>query len=238
MQANVRVKGKEDMDKQKEKERKREEKELRKIAAANGIKMAKTASLTLATMPVPDSGSLTMGAGMSISTNMSMDVDGGNRVAEPKAGDWASLSMFQGSVHSLGGFKMSGWSTIGPSESSNPLMPAINQLSPLSQTAPSSDHNPTFRNAGWSSLDTTTTQTSESSSSSHGCSSKVESRSDQRWRGSTEPTDSPAPSEPGALQSLPSMPPLPSTIPPAQIPQAMPVRSNWQQFQKGTSRRK
>jgi Zinc-finger double-stranded RNA-binding len=41
MQANVRLKPKEDMDKRKEKERKREEKELRKIAAANGIRMAK-----------------------------------------------------------------------------------------------------------------------------------------------------------------------------------------------------
>jgi len=43
MQANVRLKPKEDIDKRKEKERKREEKELRKIAAANGIRMAKPA---------------------------------------------------------------------------------------------------------------------------------------------------------------------------------------------------
>ncbi|KAF6766261.1 hypothetical protein DFP72DRAFT_1038961 [Ephemerocybe angulata] len=41
MNANARPTAKEDLDKRKEKERRREEKELRKIAAANGIKMPK-----------------------------------------------------------------------------------------------------------------------------------------------------------------------------------------------------
>ena len=207
MQANVRVKAKEDMDKQKEKERKREEKELRKIAAANGIKMAKTPSSTLATVPVPESGSLTTGAGMS-----SMDIDGGP-VAEPKTGGWASLS-----ASSQGGFKKSGWATIG----SNSLTPSTSAIERQSPSTPSSHHNPTFRNAGWSSLDTGSSQpfplTNQTSSSSHGDSC-------QRWQGSTQPTDSPPPS--------PSEPSLPSP----QVPKAM-ARSNWQQFQKGTSRRK
>lgn len=39
MQANVRVQPQDEIDRRKEKERRREEKDLRKIAAANGIKM-------------------------------------------------------------------------------------------------------------------------------------------------------------------------------------------------------
>ena len=206
MQANVRVKAKEDVDKQKEKERKREQKELRKIAAANGIKMAKTPS-TLATVPVPESGSLATGPGMS------MDIDGGSRVAElPKTGGWASLSASQGSQ---GGFKKSGWATIGPS-SSNSLRQstsAIDQQPRPPQTASSNitrHHDPTFRNAGWSSLDTSSQPfpaTSDRSSSSHGDSFRDQSDSSQRWQGF------PPPPEPGASQSLPPMPPLPPNNP-------------------------
>ena len=167
MQAKVRVKAKEDVDKQKEKERKREEKELRKIAAANGIKMAKTPS-TLATVPVPESGSLATGTGMSI------DIDRGIPVPEPPktSGGWASLSASQGSQ---GGFKKSGWATVGPT-SSNSLTPstsAIDGQPPSASPNITSHLNPTFRNAGWSSLDTGSSQpfpvinqTSDTSSSS------------------------------------------------------------------------
>ena len=202
MQANVRVKAKEDVDKQKEKERKREQKELRKIAAANGIKMAKTPS-TLAIVPVPESGSLTTGAGMS------MEIDGGSPVAElPKTGGgWASLSASQGSH---GGFKKSGWATISPS-SSNSLTRSIDRHPSSAQTASpniTSHHNPTFRNAGWSSLDTgssqpfpVTCQASDISSSSHGCSFRDESGSSQRWQ------SLPPPPEPGALPPMPPLPP-------------------------------
>ena len=183
MQANVRVKAKEDMDKQKEKERKREQKELRKIAAANGIKMAKTPS-TMATVPVPESGSLATGPGMS------MDIDGGSPVAEPPktGGGWASLSASQGSQ---GGFKKSGWATIGPSFS-NSLTQSTSPIDrqPSSAQTASSHHNPTFRNAGWSSLDTgssqpfpVTYQTSDTSSSSHESSFRDESGSSQRRQG-------------------------------------------------------
>jgi hypothetical protein len=207
MQANVRVKAKEDMDKQKEKERKREQKELRKIAAANGIKMAKTPS-TLATVPVPESGSLATGPGMS------MEIDGGSSVAEPSktGGGWASLSASQGSQ---GGFKKSGWATIGPSSSNSQTQStsAIERQQVPAQTALSKiprHHNPTFRNAGWSSLDTgssqpfpATYQTSDRNLSSHGGSFRDESGSSQRWHGF------PPPPEPGASQSFPPMPPLP-----------------------------
>ena len=208
------------MDKQKEKERKREQKELRKIAAANGIKMAKTPS-TIATVPVPESGSLATGPGMS------MDIDGGSPVAEPpKTGGWASLSVSQGSQ---GGFKKSGWATIGSSSSNSltRLTSAIDRQQPPAQTAYSNTtrhHNPTFRNAGWSSLDTgssqpfpATYQTTDRSSSSHGGSIRDESGFGQRWQGLPPP-------EPEASQPLPPMPPLPPTI--AKPVQAMPARSN------------
>jgi len=242
MQANVRVKAKEEVDKQKEKERKREEKELRKIAAANGIKIP---SSTIAAAPVPESGSLATASGIGMC--MSMDIDGGNPVAEPKTGGgWASLSAFQGSVHSQGGFKKSGWATIGPSSSSNPLTPSISVIDRHSSQTPPSHitryHNPTFRNAGWSSLDTGSSQplpapnTSETGSSSHSWSkgfttSRDESASGQQ--GSIEPTDPTLPSESEALSLVPQTMPKP-----AQVPQANAPRSNWQQFQKGVGRRK
>ena len=245
MQANVRVKAKEDVDKQKEKERKREEKELRKIAAANGIKMAKTPSSTLAVVSVPESGNLATapGMGMSANTNISMDIDGGNPVTESKTdGGWAPLSA---PVHSQGGFKKSGWATIGPSSSNSSAPPS--QSAPVVDQPPSniaSHRNPTFRNGGWSSLDTgsshplpVTNQTSETSSSSHGGGgwsnlSRDESGYGQRWQGSTEPIDPIPPPEV-------TPPPIPLETPkPAQVPQAKPPRSNWQQFQKGASRRK
>jgi Wiskott-Aldrich syndrome protein len=75
MQANVRLKPKEDTDRRKEKERKREEKELRKIAAANGIRMPKpTYSLDSAT-----------------STSVTMDEALESQPAVNKSG-WASLA--------------------------------------------------------------------------------------------------------------------------------------------------
>jgi hypothetical protein len=189
--------------------------------------MAKTPS-TLATVPVPESGSLATGAGMS------MDIDGGSPLAEPPmtGGGWASLSASQGSQ---GGFKKSGWATIGPS-SSNSLTrstSAVDRQPSSAQTAShniTSQHNPTFRNAGWSSLDTgssqpfpVTYQTSDTSSSSHGGSFRDESGSSQRWQ------SLPPPPEP--LQPLPPMPPPPPNDP-------MPARSNLPQFQKVASRRK
>ena len=236
MQANVRIKAKEDVDKQKEKEKKREEKELRKIAAANGIKMAKTPSSTLAAVPVPDS-----------ALGISMDIDGGKPVPESKTSGWASLSASQGSQ---GGFKKSGWATIEPSSSSTPSSAsasAINRASAHGMTSSNcitSHHNPTFRNAGWSSLDTGSSQpipvTNQPSSSHGGGGWSKDLTSSAEGSGSGKPTDltppPPPPSEPAALQPLPPMPPALPTIPkPTQVP---PPRSNWQQFQKGAGRRK
>lgn len=56
MQNNVRIKPVDEVEKRKEKERKREEKELRKIAAANGIRMAKSTTVA-ALAPVTEGSS-------------------------------------------------------------------------------------------------------------------------------------------------------------------------------------
>jgi len=217
--------------------------------------MAKTPSSTLAAVPVPDLGSLATAPGMGV--DMSMDIDGGKPAESKTSGGWASPSTSQGSVHSQGGFKKSGWATVGPSSSSNS---AIGRQPPSAHAPTSSNsitghQNPTFRNAGWSSLDTgssqpipVTNQTSTTSSSSHGGggwsrslpSSRDGSGFGERWQGSTEPTGQTLPpSKPAAQQSLPPMPPVPPTIPKTtQVPETKPSRSNWQQFQKGTGRRK
>ena len=78
MQANVRLKPKEDIDKRKEKERKREEKELRKIAAANGIRMAK---------PTPN---INLDATTSADIPMDISSTADSQLAAKKAG-WASF---------------------------------------------------------------------------------------------------------------------------------------------------
>ncbi|KAK0465341.1 G-patch-domain Zn-finger DNA-binding protein [Desarmillaria tabescens] len=85
MQANVRIKPQDEVDKRKEKERKREERELRKIAAANGVKMTKSLSLVTATSP-----------------------DSGDSASQPSIPHITS-----GNAQS--GFKKSGWATIGSS---------------------------------------------------------------------------------------------------------------------------
>ncbi|KAF8168326.1 hypothetical protein B0H34DRAFT_646329 [Crassisporium funariophilum] len=273
MQANVRIKPKEELDKQKEKERKREEKELRKIAAANGIKMPKQLTATTASALAPVSGSA------------DMDVDG--TPIEPKIGGWASLSTPQVANTTTGsqtGFKKSGWATVGPSSSSSSSFtssstPATDRLVPPSSTSVSGHgtaaglgHNPTFRNAGWTSLDTGSSQPnpaphrppdqpyqdhlpprepaassqqggwsrgfSSTSTQFSGGSSSIPSR---EWQGTFDRGQGlpppPPPSEPTAAQPPPPQPPPspPPTDPPVV---AKPARSNWQQFQKGVSRRK
>ncbi|KAF9073744.1 hypothetical protein BDP27DRAFT_1381526 [Rhodocollybia butyracea] len=89
MQANARIKPQEEIDKRKEKERKREEKELRKIAAASGIKMAKSTlptSVLAPVVPEAPSGS--------------------------KPSGWAPVSTSVGVLPSSDGFKKAGWASV------------------------------------------------------------------------------------------------------------------------------
>ena len=135
----------EEQDRRKEKERKREEKELRKIAAAAGVKMTKTAP-TLAPVPAP---------GESQSTGF-------------KKGGWASIPSTSVNSSST---RATGWGAVGsPADSSHSPSPAPEAVSSSSSfsTMPVTSHPydlpdqrqlhqpaPAFRTAGWSSMDGT-----------------------------------------------------------------------------------
>ncbi|KAJ7655060.1 hypothetical protein DFH06DRAFT_489400 [Mycena polygramma] len=143
MQANIRI-PQDDLDKRKEKERKREEKELRKIAAANGIKMAKPPAAVISALAPADP----VGAG-------SMDVDGA-----PLNAGWASASASR-STDSQPGFRKSGWATVGSSSTHAPPIPEPAVASGGGgPPPPSSSGHPAFRNAGWTSLESGSTQSS------------------------------------------------------------------------------
>ncbi|KAJ6627171.1 hypothetical protein B0H10DRAFT_1941347 [Mycena sp. CBHHK59/15] len=150
MQANIRI-PQDDVDKRKEKERKREEKELRKIAAANGIKMSKP-SMPISALPASD---------LAGGSSPSMDLDG-----VPLSSGWASVSGTRSS-EAQPAPKKSGWATVGSVSVSMPAPPL--ELSrpsegwapapPLASTHGSSTY-PAFRTAGWTSLDTGSSQSS------------------------------------------------------------------------------
>ncbi|KAF7339855.1 G-patch-domain Zn-finger DNA-binding protein [Mycena venus] len=127
MQANIRI-PQDDVDKRKEKERKREEKELRKIAAANGIKMPKPPAAVISALAPAEP----LGV-----TSSSMDIDG---VPLNSAGASTSSS----------GFKKSGWATVGSSTSAAPPPPPPE---PSGGWAPPPPGSSAFRSAGWTSLD-------------------------------------------------------------------------------------
>ena len=228
MQANARIVPKEEMDKRKEKERKREEKELRKIAAANGIRMPKPAVGSTGVAPLASPTLV---------------------VAEPIApkdppknpGGWASVS-----TPSSSGFKRSGWATITgsatppPPPSNDPPPPPSppppssrvppepeppmslssggwqNTSSPLLPPSPSPaapKHAPVFRTGGWTSL-------------------------------SNDSQVAPPQPMPSSWHSQPSPPrnitPQPSSLSsaPSSIPAAQPVRSGWQQFKHSGPKRR
>ncbi|KIM48427.1 hypothetical protein M413DRAFT_62609 [Hebeloma cylindrosporum] len=199
MQASIRLKPKDEVDKRKEKERKREEKELRKIAAANGIKMPKPAAASSSSVALAPPADIDHA-----STSMEIDT----RAAEPKKGGWASITSEQSNTHPSGSHdgtrKSGGWATIG--SSSNIPPPKRFGQPPHPPSGPSypqpvdkiPSHIPTFRNAGWTSLDT----------------------------GSSQPLPSPPPPPSAAPPPPPSyghvqsnVPPVPSSAGPSHTPQ-------------------
>jgi hypothetical protein len=210
MQANVRLKPKEEVDKRKEKERKREERELRKIAAANGIKMAKP-SVTPA-IPLD-----------AAQASSSIDVDS-NPPAPTRRAGWATLSTGEP-------VKQGGWAAV-------PLTPAAGpapQSHPTADVAPSSSGHPgyqpsapSFRTAGWTSLDTGSSQPMPSQTSEPTYAPPPISQPSQRGDG----WNSLPPS------TMPAFQPPPPSQPPAPPPVATPVQSAWQQLQKSTARKR
>ncbi len=223
MQANARIVPKEEMDKRKEKERKREERELRKIAAANGIRMPKPAVGSTGVAP-PASPTPVI-----VEPTASKD--------PPKnPGGWASVSTPPSS-----GFKRSGWANITgsptppPPPSNDPPPPPSppppsralpeppqpsssggwqNASSPLPPPSPppaAPKHAPVFLTGGWTSL-------------------------------SNDSQVAPPQPMPSSWHSRPSAPrditPQTSSLSSAPIPAAQPVRSGWQQFKHSGPKRR
>ncbi|KAJ3771557.1 hypothetical protein FB446DRAFT_740058 [Lentinula raphanica] len=124
MQASARIKPQEEIDKRKEKERKREEKELRKIAAASGVRMAKT------TLPPPGAPVLAPVVSSTVADH-----------SDSKSPGWAPVSGTN-TATSSSGFKKSGWASIGSSSSPTPEVPA-----PVSDSATISSSG--FTKSGW-----------------------------------------------------------------------------------------
>ncbi|KIJ08585.1 hypothetical protein PAXINDRAFT_102524 [Paxillus involutus ATCC 200175] len=140
MQANARLVNQDEVEKRKEKERKREEKELRKLAKAQGIKMAKPPAIIAA--PGSDTG-----------------ITSEPKPSGFKKAGWASVSTAPEPPE----IKRSGWATINSAVPSFPQPPAPPRHSSpppplLSRSFPASSA-PTFHTAGWTSLDTSSPET-------------------------------------------------------------------------------
>ncbi|KAF9243792.1 hypothetical protein BU15DRAFT_86228 [Melanogaster broomeanus] len=238
MQSNARLVNQEELEKRKEKERKREEKELRKLAKAQGIKMAKPPT----TAPIAAVPTLTTGF---------------------KKPGWAAFSTTP--EPSETGFRRSGWATVNSAtpSSAQPPPPAAPPHDPspppplLSRSHPASGA-PIFRTAGWTSLDTGTTSPPPPPPTSllpppHPPSALTPSlpvdvplppspppnpHTDGGWAPVPPPSNSPPPVPPSGSvgQGWSSAPTsLRAPVPP---PPAAPAKSGWQQWKQGNSSRR
>ncbi|KAJ3998452.1 hypothetical protein F5050DRAFT_1744527 [Lentinula boryana] len=222
MQASARIKPQEEIDKRKEKERKREEKELRKIAAASGVKMAKTT--------LPPTGAPVLAPVASSSSS------------ELKPSGWASVSGPDTSIPSSsgGGFMKAGWASVG----SSPEVPSIGSAS---ATTPSSG---SFQKAGWATVGSTASLGAQppAAPSSGGwksvksSSSVASSTSSFRTDGWSTPNASSSsanvPVPPGEpVVPLPAVEPMSQPAPPPLPSKSHLSRVGWQQFQKKNSKK-
>lgn len=138
MQANARLVNQEELEKRKEKEQKREEKELRKLARAQGIKMAKP----VAAAPSESD---------TVPTNETKP--GGFK----KAG-WAAVTTAPKFPDTDG--KRSGWAAVGPAPplpTHTPPPPPDDPTPPASRSLLASSA-PVFRAGGWTTLDSSSSQ--------------------------------------------------------------------------------
>ncbi|KAG9314657.1 hypothetical protein JVU11DRAFT_5462 [Chiua virens] len=220
MQANARLVNQEELEKRKEKERKREEKELRKLAKAQGIKMAKPVAASPAPVLVPE-----IDAGVTNEAKPSVF---------KKAG-WAAVTAVSNPPDTDS--KHSGWAAIRPappSPGSPPPPPPDNPPPPPPPVARPSAA-PVFRTGGWTSLDSGSSQ-----------STPLPSRPSPPAP-LPPPPDVP-PSPPSSRHDSPSRVPTPpsSVLPPVRQPPtslraplppppAAPTRSGWQQWKQGNN---
>lgn len=215
---NARPTPKDELDKRKEKERRREEKELRKIAAANGVKMVKPPALSPPTQSASSSALPQVSASVS-SHDTRMELHTAS--SELKKGGWAAVS----SSTSQLGFKKSSWSTVTPPlPHPQPLVKAWPSTSMGAQPSPpafpqphTSSEAPAFRNAGWTSLETSNSQDLVSAQT-------------------TMPPDRPIETFPVSLAA--QAPPPPESQTASALP-LRPIGAGWKQFQssmKGKNR--
>lgn len=214
MQANVRLKPKEEVDKRKEKERKREEKELRKMAAANGIRMAKPSTALSAVMDAGPSTSPTVDAAL---------------VPLKKSG-WASVAT--GELTSVPAAPTAGWSAIGSASALNPSSSNLNIPYSTSSSA-----GPAFRTAGYTSLDTNGSPAPPPPPPDHQQLPPPPPYDGMPNIRTHNANSNDGLSSPRGSWSGPALPPVPPPPPPSVIPApvppvAQPLRSGWQQFQK------
>ncbi|KAG5639316.1 hypothetical protein H0H81_004519 [Sphagnurus paluster] len=220
MQANARIKPKDEADKRKEKERKREEKELRKIAAANGIKMPKPVAAPLAPVDAAPS------------STVPMDVD---TLQSVKKGGWSTLSGAENPPPAR-----SGWASVGPSTtSSREPPPAPGRSSSPHTLKPWSA--PAFRTAGWTSLDTGSSQVTPPPPPGNPpppptmTTSAVPTPARGGWSSTHNPSGT-TQIQPLQPSTAPPPPPPPS-VPPSAPEPPQPIRSGWQQFKSAPRRR-
>ncbi|KZP02178.1 hypothetical protein FIBSPDRAFT_699979, partial [Athelia psychrophila] len=143
MQTNAKgLAGPSDADERKEKERKREEKELRRAAKAAGVKMAKPAAIApiAAAAPSPVEAVGFKKSGWATVSAVPTPPATNAPPAPPSKGGWASASSSNMPPAPSGGGR---WAAPTPPASQPPPPPA-----PPPSAAPS------FRTAGWTSLDT------------------------------------------------------------------------------------
>ncbi|KAJ3870144.1 hypothetical protein EV359DRAFT_76139 [Lentinula novae-zelandiae] len=204
MQASSRIKPQEEIEKRKEKEQKREEKQLRKIAAASGVKMAKTT--------LPPSGAPVLAP-----------VANGTSGFQPSG--WASVSGSGDSTlsSSSGGFKKAGWASVGPSSSPETLAPVSDSVTTTSSGG--------LKKAGWTTVGSTFSSTAQAvppASASSGSWKIVTPSSGSSLDASSLPSNVPIPSAASSTAVEPVSQPAPQH-PPSKSHLS---RVGWQQFQK------
>ncbi|KAJ6519583.1 hypothetical protein C8R45DRAFT_951981 [Mycena sanguinolenta] len=240
MQANVRI-PQDDVDKRKEKERKREEKELRKIAAANGIKMAKpTPAVTSTLAPAEPVGASIDGEPMD-SSRLSASGSGFRKSGWASVGSStsagpppepavpsASSSSFNHSASRTGG-----WASLesGSSQSSHPPPPPSAAPPPPPGNAPP----PPPRAGGWSTMSSTTESNPSRWTAAAAPNPPPEPMSGNGgWSTvSSSAATIPSPVPPPPASTFAAPPPAPAVDPP--FSKSTAARSGWQQFQKAAS---
>ncbi|KAJ3934404.1 MAG: G-patch-domain Zn-finger DNA-binding protein [Lentinula lateritia] len=204
MQASSRIKPQEEIEKRKEKEQKREEKQLRKIAAASGVKMAKTT--------LPPSGAPVLAPVANVTSGF-----------QPSG--WASVSGSGDSTlsSSSGGFKKAGWASVGPSSSPETLAPVSDSVTTTSSGG--------LKKAGWTTVGSTFPSTAQAvppASASSGSWKIVTPSSGSSLDASSLPSNVPTPSAASSTAVEPVSQPAPQH-PPSKSHLS---RVGWQQFQK------